>query len=37
MAASSQVSGGRAAMLNYSMFGTHNQYDDENATVSVDL
>lgn len=26
-----EVSGGRAAMLNYSMFGTHNQYDDENA------
>jgi len=26
-----EVRGGRAAMLNYSMFGTHNQYDDENA------
>lgn len=26
-----EVQGGRAAMLNYSMFGTHNQYDDENA------
>ena len=25
------VRGGRAAMLNYSMFGTHNQYDDEKA------
>ncbi len=24
----SDVRGGRAAMLNYSMFGTHNQYDD---------
>lgn len=26
-----EVSGGRAAMLNYSMFGTHNQYDGDNA------
>ena len=26
-----EVRGGRAAMLNYSMCGTHNQYDDENA------
>ncbi|EKK5502399.1 fimbrial biogenesis usher protein [Enterobacter hormaechei] len=26
-----EVRGGRAAMLNYSMFGTHNHYDDENA------
>lgn len=26
-----EVQGGRAAMLNYSMFGTHNQYDDVNA------
>ncbi len=26
-----EVRGGRAAMLNYSMFGTHNQYDDDNA------
>lgn len=26
-----EVRGGRAAMLNYSMFGTHNQYDDVNA------
>ncbi|HDT4049098.1 TPA: fimbrial biogenesis usher protein [Enterobacter bugandensis] len=26
-----EVNGGRAAMLNYSMFGTHNQYDDENT------
>lgn len=26
-----EVRGGHAAMLNYSMFGTHNQYDDENA------
>ncbi|ECE6304775.1 fimbrial biogenesis usher protein [Salmonella enterica] len=26
-----EVRGGRAAMLNYSMFGTHNNFDDENA------
>ncbi|MCA2027415.1 fimbrial biogenesis usher protein, partial [Enterobacter sp. K16B] len=26
-----EVQGGRAAMLNYAMFGTHNQYDDNNA------
>ncbi|RAY68555.1 fimbrial biogenesis outer membrane usher protein [Enterobacter hormaechei] len=26
-----EVQGGRAAMMNYSMFGTHNQYDDEKA------
>ncbi|EHX9387060.1 fimbria/pilus outer membrane usher protein, partial [Escherichia coli] len=26
-----EVRGGRAAMLNYSMFGTHNRYDDDNA------
>lgn len=26
-----EIHGGHAAMLNYSMFGTHNQYDDENA------
>ncbi|WP_395306577.1 fimbrial biogenesis usher protein [Enterobacter sichuanensis] len=26
-----EVQGGRAAMLNYSMFGTHNQYDGDNS------
>lgn len=26
-----EVRGGRAAMLNYSMFGTHNKFDNENA------